>query len=189
MTEIRMISPQEAKHLKEEDAGSYIDVRTVGEALEEQLPGSVFLPFDLVSKTRLENLGIADKTPILICRSGTRAKQAAECLSLEMTGVTVLKGGIQKWKDAGLPLEKGRRVIPLERQVLIAAGSMILLFTILGLLISPYFFALAVLMSGGMIFAGATGACGMARLLIMLPWNKAPMCGSGCEIAEPSRIT
>ena len=106
-----------------------------------------------------------------------------------MAGVTVLEGGIENWTDAGLPLEKGRRVIPLERQVLVAAGSMILLFTLLGLLVSPYFFALAVFMSGGMIFAGATGACGMARLLIMLPWNKAPMCGSGCDVAEPSRMT
>ena len=189
MAEIRMISPQEAKQLTEEGNGSYIDVRTVGEALVEQLPGSVFLPFDLVSRARLEHLGLAEKTPILVCRSGNRAKQAAESLSREMNNITVLDGGIQSWKKAGLPVEGGRKVVPLERQVLIAAGSMMLLFTLLGLFFSPYFFALTLFMACGLIFAGATGACGMARLLILMPWNKAPMCNSGCNVETSTQAT
>lgn len=189
MAGISMLTPQEASRLINGNTGKFIDVRTVGEVLAEQLPDSVFLPFDMVSRTRLEKMGIADKTPILVCRSGTRAKQAAEALAQEMGEVSVLDGGIVRWKKEGLTTEIGRKVIPLERQVLIAAGLMMLVFTILGLVASPLFFAATVFMSCGMIFAGATGACGMARLLLMLPWNKAPMCGNECGLSGPAQTT
>ena len=82
MTAISMLTPQQATQLVEEKSAKFIDVRSVGEVLAEQLPDSVFLPFDLVSRARLEEMGIAEKTPILVCRSGSRAKQAAEALAL-----------------------------------------------------------------------------------------------------------
>jgi len=189
MAEISMITPQEASRLIDGNSAKFIDVRTVGEILAEQLPDSVFLPFDLVSRTRLEKMGVADKTPILVCRSGTRAKQAAQALAQEMGEVAVLDGGIVRWKHEGMITEQGRKVIPLERQVLVAAGMMMLIFTILGLLASPLFFAMTIFMSCGMIFAGTTGACGMARLLLLLPWNKAPMCGSACGLSESAQGT
>jgi len=183
MAAISEITPGQADALVQENNGMFVDVRSVGEALGEQVPGSIFLPFDLVSKQRLEGLGIGNKTPILVCRSGSRAKQAAEALAQEMESVAVLDGGLIRWKEAGLPVDQGRKGIPLERQVLVGAGAMMMLFTLLGLLISPVFFALTIFMAGGMIFAGATGACGMARILVMMPWNRAPLCGSGCTVA------
>ncbi|MEE4239960.1 MAG: rhodanese-like domain-containing protein [Desulfopila sp.] len=79
-------SPQEASSLTESNKGKFIDVRTVGEALTEQLPGSLFLPFDPVNRQRLEEMRIAGRVPILVCRSGSRAKQAAEALAAEMDG-------------------------------------------------------------------------------------------------------
>ncbi|MEE4243340.1 MAG: YgaP-like transmembrane domain, partial [Desulfopila sp.] len=82
--------------------------------------------------------------------------------------------------------DTGSRAIPLERQVLVGAGSMMLLFTILGFLVSPFFYALNIFMAGGMIFAGVTGACGMARILVMMPWNRQPMCKTGCAVPETS---
>jgi rhodanese-related sulfurtransferase len=189
MAKASIISPQQASQMVKSNTGRFIDVRTVGEVLAEELPGSVFLPFDLVSKARLEEMGVAETTPILVCRSGSRAKQAAEALAQEMDEVAVLDGGIVRWKDEGLATEIGRKVIPLERQVLVAAGLMMLLFTLLGLMASPLFLIAAVFMSCGMIFAGATGACGMARILLLLPWNKAPMCGSACALSESSQTT
>lgn len=185
MAAILNYTPEQASVLAKENKGMFIDVRSVGEALGEQIPGSVFLPFDLVSRKRLEGLGVGGKTPILVCRSGARAKQAAGALASEMESVAVLDGGLVSWKEAGLPTEAGRRGIPLERQVLVGAGTMMMLFTLLGVLVSPMFFALTIFMAGGMIFAGVTGACGMARILVMMPWNKAPLCGSGCAVAEP----
>jgi len=137
---ISLITPDQASHLVEQKEGVFVDVRTVGEALEEQLPGSLFLPFDLVNKKRLQQMGVSAETPILVCRSGSRAKQAAETLAIDQNKVAVLDGGIERWKKEGFSVDKGRKTIPLERQVLVAAGSMMLLFTILGLVLSPLFY-------------------------------------------------
>lgn len=189
MTVAEMVSPEVADKLVQEDKGMHIDIRSVSEALNEEIPGSVFLPFDLVSAKRLKTLGIENKAPILICGSGIRAKQAGESLSREMENVTVLDGGIENWKKAGLPVSKGHGAMPIERQVLVGAGSMILLFTILGLTVSPYIFALTIMMTCGMIFAGVTGACGMARILVMMPWNKAPLCGDDCNIPLETKVS
>ena len=42
----------------------------------------------------------------------------------------------------------------------------------LGLLVHPGFFGLAAFVGAGLTFAGATGFCGMARLLAVAPWNR-----------------
>ena len=184
MPKITLLTPEDALKMENERKGAFIDVRTVGEALTEYLPGSLFLPFDLVNTERLKGIGLGGKTPILVCRSGSRAKQAAEVLAQQLDSVAVLDGGINLWKERGMSLIEGRKTIPLERQVLVAAGSMILLFSILGILVSPLFFVVSLFMSGGMVFAGITGACGMARILVMMPWNHKPLCQEGCETVK-----
>jgi hypothetical protein len=41
----------------------------------------------------------------------------------------------------------------------------------LGLVVSPWFLALAAFFGAGLTFAGATGTCGLALVLMKLPWN------------------
>lgn len=182
-----MLSPQEANKLLKEDKGQIVDIRTVGEVLNGEIEQSIYLPFDLLGTEKLREAGLGNKTPILVCHVGIRAKQAAKALAEELNNVAVLDGGIVAWKKEGLPMREGHYVIPLERQVLVGAGSMILLFTLLGLLVSPVFLGLTILMTFGMIFAGVSGACGMARILIMMPWNKKPLCGQACTMSEASK--
>jgi hypothetical protein len=43
----------------------------------------------------------------------------------------------------------------------------------LGLFISPWFFTIPALVGAGLITAGLTGFCGMARILMRAPWNRA----------------
>jgi hypothetical protein len=43
---------------------------------------------------------------------------------------------------------------------------------VLGFLVAPAFFGLSAFVGTGLIFAGTTGWCGMARLLRALPWNR-----------------
>ncbi len=181
MPHITMLTPEDAQKMANEEKGAFIDVRTVGETLAEYLPGSLFLPFDLVNKERLQGIGVRAKTPILVCRSGVRAKQAAEVLAGQLDSVAVLDGGVVGWKNKGMSLITGTKTIPLDRQVLVAAGGMIFLFIALGILVSPFFFIFSLFMSGGMVFAGISGACGMARILVMMPWNRRPLCQDGCE--------
>lgn len=184
MSEIERIQPEEAKAMVKEGRGVFIDIRTISEALLETLEGSLFLPFDLINKERLQDLGIEEKMPIIVCRSGIRAAQAAEALQREGGAVAIMEGGMDRWKKRGLATRRGGRSIPLERQVLIGAGGMILLFTLLGLMVSSIWLSAAILMCCGMIFAGITGACGMARVLVMMPWNRAPLCDASCTTSD-----
>ena len=68
-----------------------------------------------------------------------------------------------------------RQPLELQRQVQIGAGSLAFGGTLLGLLISPWFLVVPLFVGGGLILAGVTGFCGMARLLARAPWNRLPM--------------
>ena len=87
--------------------------------------------------------------------------------------VSLLGGGIQAWKAAGLPVEEDKsQPLPLMRQVQIAAGVLILLGVLLGYTVNGGFFLLSGAVGAGLTFAGVTGFCGMARLLAIMPWNR-----------------
>jgi O-antigen/teichoic acid export membrane protein len=75
---------------------------------------------------------------------------------------------------AGLPVRIDRsRPIEIQRQVQLAAGSLVLLGVVLGLTGHPAFYAVAGFVGAGLVFAGLTGWCGMAKLLGRMPWNRA----------------
>jgi len=78
---------------------------------------------------------------------------------------------------------RGRRTMSLERQVRIAAGSLVLVGAVLALVVHPYFAALSALVGAGLIFAGVTDTCGMALLLARMPWNQVagPTRGESCS--------
>ncbi|MFM8604097.1 MAG: DUF2892 domain-containing protein [Cyanobium sp.] len=62
--------------------------------------------------------------------------------------------------------------LPLMRQVQIAAGSLVLLGLILSNTVAPAWILLSWFVGAGLVFAGVSGFCGMARLLAVMPWNK-----------------
>ena len=83
------------------------------------------------------------------------------------------EGGIEAWKKAGLPIARDRsQPIEIQRQVMIAAGSLVLLGVLLGRFVAPELYALPALVGAGLTFAGITGWCGMAKLLALMPWNR-----------------
>jgi hypothetical protein len=61
----------------------------------------------------------------------------------------------------------------LERQVRIAAGSLVLIGIALGWFVHPYFIGLSAFVGAGLVFAGVTDTCGMGMILARMPWNKA----------------
>jgi rhodanese-related sulfurtransferase len=87
--------------------------------------------------------------------------------------VFLLEGGFDAWQKAGLDC-KVDKAQPLEiiRQVQIGAGSLVLLGVLLGFLVSPALFGLAAFVGAGLVMAGTTGWCGMAKLLALAPWNR-----------------
>ena len=58
------------------------------------------------------------------------------------------------------------------RQVQIAAGTLILIGALLGTFVAPAWFGLSAFVGAGLLFAGISGFCGMARLLMLAPWNR-----------------
>ena len=162
-------------------AGSAVllDVRTTAEAQQAYVPHSIFLPHEILTKERLEDLGLTDKKLVFLCHSGNRAEIAAKRISKVLGNVAVLKGGIEQWKKDGQTVASTcNAVMPMNRQVLIAAGGMILISLALAALVSPKFLWWTTFVGGGLTFAGISGFCGMAKLLKRMPWNqkKGPEC-------------
>jgi hypothetical protein len=110
-----------------------------------------------------------------------RATQAAEqLLEQGISHPVVVEGGTDAWVAAGLPVERsGRRVIPLDRQMRMFAGSMIFLGALLALVIHPLFAVIPLFMGGGLVFSGLTGLCPMSNVIARMPWNRASSCGCG----------
>ena len=109
---------------------------------------------------------------------------------LSIAGLTVIEGGIEAFARAGGETEKGRAVVSIERQVRIAAGSLVVLGVALGSFVHPAFTLLAAVVGGGLIFAGATDWCGMGLMLARAPWNRSssesPGSGGACAASLPS---
>ena len=75
-------------------------------------------------------------------------------------------------KQSNIELKaSGRRVIPLERQVRIVAGLLVLTGAILGTWFNPAFYGLAAFVGAGLVFAGITDICPMGMLIAKMPWN------------------
>jgi rhodanese-related sulfurtransferase len=110
----------------------------------------------------------------ILCRSGNRARLAADQLmALGFADVYVVTGGLLACSEAGLPVEKGpSRMWPLERQVRLAAGLLVLIGAGAGALIHPAWYGLAAFVGAGLTFAGLTDTCAMGMLLARMPWNQ-----------------
>jgi rhodanese-related sulfurtransferase len=110
----------------------------------------------------------------VICRSGSRGQKACEQFQKAgFTNVQNVDGGTLACIDAGLPVVRGRKAISLERQVRIAAGSLVLA-GVLGSFVHPAAIGLAAFVGAGLIFSGITDTCGMGMLLARMPWNQCP---------------
>lgn len=151
-----------------------VDVREPGEHASERVPGSLLMPLSAFDPEALPRLD--GRKLVLYCRSGNRSAQAGQkLLAAGWDEALHLRGGLLAWRDLGCPVEAGggRRVPDLMRQVQMTAGSLVVLGTVLGALVSPWFLILSGFVGAGLVFAGATGTCGMALLLARLPWNRA----------------
>lgn len=135
----------------------------------------VHIPLDQLNAASFyDRNGIAYDRPVyILCKAGTRAKQAADRLSAGgYSAVHVIDGGLDGCCACGVETRRDRSVIPLERQVRIAAGVLIVLGFVLGVTMNPAWHMLSGLVGAGLVFAGVTGLCGMALLIARAPWNR-----------------
>jgi len=151
-----------------------VDVRTPVEYQEIHTPHATNVPLDRLDPKQVaaQRKGPATEPIYLVCKSGTRSNLAAQKLEAAGFLVVCIDGGMNAWDAAGLPVVRGKKAISLERQVRIAAGTLVLVGAVLGLLVDPWFVALSGFVGAGLVFAGITDTCGMGMLLARMPWNQ-----------------
>ncbi len=166
-------SPAELADALRRGEATLIDVRTPAEYREVHVRGARNVPLDRLNAADFKRDGQHAAAKIyVICQKGGRG--ATACDQLDAAGVTNavnVEGGTQACVAAGLPVERGQKTISLERQVRIAAGSLVVIGTLLGAFVHPYWLGLAAFVGAGLVFAGVTDTCGMGMLLARMPWN------------------
>ena len=172
-----MKSSQLSKTLAAGTAVRVLDVRTTGEFDNRHIPGAYNVPLDQLAEHAPELRAVSGGLVVLVCQSGQRANRAEALLHQGgMPDVHVLEGGMTAWMREGLPTRRTRARISLERQVRIAAGTLVALGSLAALTISPLWAALPAAIGSGLVFAGLTDTCAMGMLLARLPYNRASSC-------------
>ena len=178
------ITPKQlAERCKSNGESDLIDVRTPVEVREVHVKNARNVPLGRLDPAALmqSRSGSQDEPLYVICRSGSRGREACEkFLAAGFANVVNVEGGTLACVEAGLPVIRGKKAISLERQVRIAAGLLVLLGAMLGWLVQPAFIGLSAFIGAGLVFAGVTDTCGMGMLLARMPWNQVK------ETASPS---
>ncbi len=173
---VRTITPKEVEDLRR--LGRHvdlIDVRTPVEYREVHAEAARSIPLDRLDPRAVMEArnGTKEEPLYTICRSGSRGSRACEAFhAAGFANVVNVEGGTLAWEQAGLPVVRGKKAVSLERQVRIAAGSLVVLGTALGAFVHPGFLGLAAFVGAGLVFAGVTDTCGMGMILARMPWNR-----------------
>ena len=155
-----------------EDDLQIVDVREASEYAGKRIKDAISAP---LSRFKDSSKAIdRERHSYIVCQAGKRAEQYAKKLFDEgYKNISIVKGGLNAWIDAGYQVEKGEsKVWSLERQVRFVAGLLVLLGIILSLVFSPIFLIISGIVGAGLIFAALTDTCGMAMMLARMPWNQ-----------------
>jgi rhodanese-related sulfurtransferase len=179
---IPTITPYDLARCCEHEEIELIDVRTPAEFRHVHAEPARNVPLDRLDPLAIMQARNGSEKPVyLICHSGARSRQACEkFINVGYNNVVSVEGGTQAWQSAGLTVVHGKRAISLERQVRIAAGSLVVLGSILGWLVHPAFIGVSAFVGAGLVYAGATDTCGMGLILARMPWNRDNHSKCGC---------
>lgn len=160
-----------------------IDVRTPAEYRSAHVAAARSEPLEsLDANAIVSGRRSVNDSVYVMCRTGNRSEKACATFATAGYGDAVVnvEGGLVAWERAGLPLVRGRYILPLDRQVRIATGVLVLLGAVLGFLINPWFYALSAYCGAGLIFAGITDICPLSWTIAKMPWNQvsvdSPVC-------------
>lgn len=181
---VTIIHPRDLADLcKSGKAIDIIDVRTPMEFREVHLEGARNVPLDSLDPAAVmkARTGATEEPVYVVCRSGSRGRQACEkFLAAGFTNIVNIDGGTLACVECGLPVIRGKKAISLERQVRIAAGLLVLVGALLGWFVDPLFVFLSAFIGAGLVFAGVTDTCGMGLMLAKMPWNRVEETKSPC---------
>ncbi|WP_373502333.1 rhodanese-like domain-containing protein [Aestuariivirga sp.] len=101
---LKHITAAEAKRLVD-DGALLIDIRETNEYAAENIPGARNAPL-----SRLGAGATVGDAPVIVfhCKSGARTRMNAHALAnCADAEAYILDGGIEAWKNAGLPVKRG----------------------------------------------------------------------------------
>jgi rhodanese-related sulfurtransferase len=166
-----------------------IDVREPDEHARERIAGARLLPLSRFDPQLALTHAKPGQRLVMHCRGGHRSAEAARmAASLSDSGIKVssMSGGLEAWKKAHLPIEVNAKACPISvmRQVQMVIGIGVITGCVLAWFVHPAFIGIPTFFGLGLTFAGASGTCGMARLLGMMPWNKFGDVGGSCSSGQ-----
>lgn len=183
MSEALTVTVQRLAEDGEQTDMELIDVRTPMEFGEVRVARARNIPLDTLDpESVMASRKSSTDAPIyVICKSGARSAQAQKkFVAAGFKNVIHVEGGTEAWVNAGLPVLRGKKVMSLERQVRIAAGSIVLTGSLLSIFVHPYFIGIPTFVGAGLMFAGITDSCAMGMLIAKMPWNRNQ--GSSCSV-------
>lgn len=164
-----------------------IDVREPDEHARERISGARLAPLSRLDPSSLRIHVEPGQRLVFHCRGGHRSAEAARAaaatagLDIRIVSMT---GGIEAWKKARLPVAVDTRAcgVSVMRQVQMVIGGGVVAGAALAWLVHPAFLAIPALLGAGLVFAGVTGACGLAAVLARMPWNRGGGGRGSCAI-------
>ena len=152
-----------------------VDVRTPSEFREVHIEVASNEPLDRLDPKAIQAARneTANEPLYIVCRSGSRGKQACEkFVAAGFANVINVEGGTVACEAAGIAVVRGKKMMSLERQVRIAAGLLVFSGSALGYFVCPYWIGLAGFVGAGLAFAGITDTCAMGMMIAKMPWNQ-----------------
>lgn len=178
---MKIVDSATLKRWMENGEAIVVDVREPAEHAAEKIEGAMLVPLGTVHKSAIPCRD--GQKLVMHCRSGKRSANACEKLLAENPELEVynLEGGISAWRAAGYQVAtSGKFFLPLDRQVQLAIGLMLLAGSVLGYLFTPAWFFLTGFIGAGLTLAGLTGFCGLSVVMARMPWNQAIKGATSC---------
>lgn len=172
---------------KSGESPQILDVRTPGEFESVHAETAHNVPLDELDPGGYARSHAFDASAPLyvICKMGGRSHQACEkFIAAGHHDVVNVEGGTEAWQRAGNPVAVGeRKVLPLDCQVRIAAGSLVVIGALLSLLNSA-FAVIPIFIGAGLVYSGATNTCGIASVFARMPWNQTGKTNATLPVVE-----
>ena len=108
MSPVKQLSPQELTFLMNKEDGVVVDIRAAKEFKSSHILDAVHLPMEKANKNDFASLEKYKSKPIIVvCAAGMTATKVANQLhKAGFENASLLKGGMNAWVGAGLPVAK-----------------------------------------------------------------------------------